>query len=317
MRPLPTCSMQAGTCKVVAMYKWDIFPKAEHEPSHGTERGLMTGFPSRTPPLVSVAMVTYNHERFITQAIESVLAQRTSFPIELVVGDDASSDGTARHIEALQARAPDVVRPIIRPANIGMNRNVERVLAEGRGEFVACLEGDDYWTAFDKLQTQVDILRACDNIVGVFHPVAVVDAFGRPTGEIYPVEIETETTTGDWLANNLGPTASIVLRRSALVRLPDTSRPSGCAIGQCGFLPSLHGRWRFIPNVMASYRLHEGGAWSNLSKTEACAAVVEMLEVFVASLPPPFSDTARQELARAAPERVGGCARMRAVCRGA
>ena len=281
----------------------------------------MTGFPSRTPPLVSVAMVTYNHERFITQAIESVLAQRTSFPIELVVGDDASSDGTARHIEALQARAPDVVRPIIRPANIGMNRNVEGVLAECRGEFVAFLEGDDYWTAFDKLQTQVDILRARDNIVGVFHPVAVVDAFGRHTGETYPVEMKTETTTRDWLANNLGPTASIVLRRSALVRLPDSVETLKMRDWPMWVFASLHGRWRFIPNVMAAYRLHEGGAWSNLSKAEACAAIVEMFEVFVAHLPPPFSDTARQELTArrlsaledvlellgGMPRRVGNC----------
>src|SRR5215469_8956033 len=93
-------------------------------------------------PLVSVAMITYNHERFITRAIESVLAQRTSFPIELVIGEDASSDDTRAHVEMLSAKAPQLIRTLIRPANIGMHLNVEGVLQECRGEFVAFLEGD-------------------------------------------------------------------------------------------------------------------------------------------------------------------------------
>jgi Glycosyl transferase family 2 len=256
----------------------------------------MTAFASRTPPLVSVAMIAYNHERFIRQAIESVLAQRTSFPIELVVGDDASFDGTARHIEALQARAPDVVRPIIRPENIGMHRNVEGVLEECRGEFVAFLEGDDYWTAYDKLQTQVDILRACENIVGVFHPVAIVDAFGRHVGET-PFETKSEFTTRDWLAGNLASTASVVLRRSALLRLPDGVQTLKMRDWPMWVFASLHGPWRFLPDVMAAYRVHEGGAWSSLSKAEASAAIIEMFEVFAAYLPPPFSGTAWQWLA--------------------
>jgi glycosyltransferase involved in cell wall biosynthesis len=247
-------------------------------------------------PLVSVAMITYNHERFIAQAIESVLAQRTSFPIELVVGDDASSDGTVRHIEALKARAPDVVRPIIRPANIGMNRNIEGVLAECRGTFIAFLEGDDYWTAFDKLQTQVDILRARDDIVGVFHSAMVVDAVGCDTGATFAHEVKTETTTRDWLEYNLAPTASIVLRRSALDRLPDRVQALKMRDWPMWVFASLHGPWRFIPKVMAAYRLHDGGVWSNLSKLEASAAIVEMFEVFVAHLPPQFSNDARRSL---------------------
>jgi glycosyltransferase involved in cell wall biosynthesis len=255
----------------------------------------MADFPSRAPA-VSVAMITYNHERFITQAIESVLAQRTRFPIELVVGDDASTDGTARQIEALRARAPDVIRPIIRPTNVGMHRNVEGVLAECRGEFVAFLEGDDYWTADDKLQIQVDMLRACDNIVGVFHSAMFVDSCGRETGAIYTRKMKTETTTRDWLECNLAPTASIVVRRSALVRLPDAVQKLKMRDWPMWVFASLHGPWRFLPKVMAAYRVHEGGVSSTLSKAEAIAADVEAFEVFAAHLPPPFWDTARQWL---------------------
>jgi hypothetical protein len=257
----------------------------------------MADLTGRTP-LVSVAMIAYNHERFITQAIESVLAQRTSFPIELVVGDDASTDGTARHIEALRARAPDVIRPIIRPTNVGAHRNEEGVLAECRGEFVAFLEGDDYWTADDKLQIQVDTLRTYNNVVGVFHQATKVDSLGRQTGTIFPKGLKTEVTIGDWLEGDLAPTASVMLRRNALGRLPDGIQQLKGRDWPMWVFASLHGPWRFLPQVMCAYRVHNSGAWSGLTRPEQFQALIEHLDYFSAHLPPPFSRAARRQSAR-------------------
>jgi glycosyltransferase involved in cell wall biosynthesis len=257
----------------------------------------MADFANRWP-LVSVAMPTYNHEPFITQAIESVLAQRTNFSIELVVGDDASADGTARCIEAQRARAPDVVRPIIRPANIGMHRNVEGVLAECRGEFVAFLEGDDFWIADDKLQIQVDTLRACTNVVGVFHPAMVVDASGRDTGKVYGREIKAKITTRDWLEGNLAPTASVMLRRSALGPLPDGVRELKMRDWPMWIFASLHGSWRCLPRVMAAWRVHDGGAWNGLSRGEQRLVMMAGLDFLETHLPSQFSKIIQRQLAR-------------------
>ena len=95
--------------------------------------------------MVSVILIAYNQRRYIRQAIESVLAQETSFPYELLIGDDASDDGTS-DIVAEYARAyPDIIKAFIRPENVGAARNAVLLLQQARGELIASLEGDDYW----------------------------------------------------------------------------------------------------------------------------------------------------------------------------
>src|SRR4030088_1685053 len=100
---------------------------------------------------LSVMMITYNHERFIAQAITSVLAQRVNFDYEIVVGEDCSTDGTREILMDFHRRFPDRIVPLLRDQNIGAMRNVEATLAACRGRYLAVLEGDDYWTCEEKL----------------------------------------------------------------------------------------------------------------------------------------------------------------------
>jgi glycosyltransferase involved in cell wall biosynthesis len=257
----------------------------------------MSGEISKFTPLVSVAMITYNHERFVTKAIESVLAQRTSFPIELVIGDDASPDHTCRRIEALRAQAPELIRPLIRPTNIGMHRNLEGVLEECRGEFVAFLEGDDYWTCDEKLEVQVDILRRNERAVGVFHPVTIVDSLGEETGAIHPWKLNTEVRTQELVGtSNIIPTASVMIRRDALVRLPDRYRKLKMRDWPIWVHASLLGPWLFFPEVMAAYRVHGGGVWNSSSRAARRDSTIELFEALATELTPPVSAMARRGL---------------------
>jgi glycosyltransferase involved in cell wall biosynthesis len=249
-------------------------------------------------PLVSVAMITYNHERFITKAIESVLEQRTTFPIEIVIGDDASSDSTSQKVEVLRARAPELIRVLPRPINIGMHRNLEGVLEECRGEFVAFLEGDDYWTSTDKLQTQVDVLGRHVHVVGIFHPATIVDALDRATGETHSKKVETEIGTKELLEGEFGPTASVMMRRDALVSLPDSFRKLNMCDLPMWVFASLHGPWLFLPEVTAAYRVHDRGSWNSLSCTAQRDSRIELFDTFAAELPRPFPAIARQQLIR-------------------
>jgi glycosyltransferase involved in cell wall biosynthesis len=257
----------------------------------------------KSAPLVSVAMITYNHERFITKAIESVLAQQTSFPIELVIGDDASTDDTSWHIEVLKAQAPEVIRTLIRPTNIGMHRNEEGVLKECRGEFVAFLEGDDYWTSEEKLQSQVNVLRTRAHIVGVFHPVTIVDARDRETDtpsnwRSNGTTTETEIETKDLVEQNIVPTASVMIRRDALASLPDSCRKLKMLDWPMWVFASLHGPWLYLPNVMAAYRVHDHGSWSGLSSAARRDAMIELFQMFATELPQPFPAIASRKLTR-------------------
>ena len=111
-------------------------------------------------PLVSVCMTTYNHERYIAQAIESVLRQQTDFAVEVVVGEDCSTDNTLAICREYEAKYPDRVRVIASEINIVMHANYRRTIEACRGEYVAMCDGDDWFSDPNKLQLQVDKLRA-------------------------------------------------------------------------------------------------------------------------------------------------------------
>jgi len=111
-------------------------------------------------PFVSVGMITYNHEDYIGRAIEHVAGQETSFPIELIIGEDCSTDRTREIVFEYQRKYPDLIRIITSESNVGMRRNGLRTYEAARGKYIAFCEGDDYWHHPRKLQTQVDFLES-------------------------------------------------------------------------------------------------------------------------------------------------------------
>src|SRR5687768_16687744 len=107
---------------------------------------------------VSVAMITYNHEAFVAQAIESVLMQKTDFDFELVIGEDCSTDKTREIVNGYKSKYGERIRVLLPAKNLGINRNLKQTLLACQGRYIALLEGDDYWTSSLKLQKQVNFL---------------------------------------------------------------------------------------------------------------------------------------------------------------
>ncbi len=110
-------------------------------------------------PLVSVCMTTYNHEKYISQAIESVLCQRTTFSFEVVIGEDCSSDNTLAICRQYEAQHPDIVRVVASEHNIGMHRNYRRTIEACQGKYIAMCDGDDWFSDENKLQMQVEMIE--------------------------------------------------------------------------------------------------------------------------------------------------------------
>jgi glycosyltransferase involved in cell wall biosynthesis len=106
-----------------------------------------------------VAITTYNLEKWLPRALDSALMQRRDFPIEIVIGDDASTDGTLCIAQAYRDKHPDIIRVVERANNVGVQRNTYETLGACRGKYTACLDGDDYWTDPDKLRVQVEVLE--------------------------------------------------------------------------------------------------------------------------------------------------------------
>jgi glycosyltransferase involved in cell wall biosynthesis len=110
-------------------------------------------------PLVSVAMITFNHRPYIDQAVRSVLAQTTDFPFELVIGEDCSTDGTRERVVSLSRQEAAKIRLITSESNVGMHANSARTLAGCRGKYLAFCEGDDFWHDPTKLTRQVAMME--------------------------------------------------------------------------------------------------------------------------------------------------------------
>jgi glycosyltransferase involved in cell wall biosynthesis len=111
-------------------------------------------------PKVSVSLITYNHEKYIASCLDSVIGQKTSFDLEIIVSDDCSTDGTADIIAGFAARYPQLIKPILRKQNVGMVKNALETINQCTGDYIAILEGDDFWCDENKLQKQADYLNS-------------------------------------------------------------------------------------------------------------------------------------------------------------
>lgn len=227
---------------------------------------------------VSVCLVTYNHEPYIAQAVESVLAQRVTFPIELVVGEDCSTDRTREILQSLAQKHPAVIRLRLAERNMGGKNNFISTFAMCRGQYVAMLEGDDFWTCPEKLQRQVAALDAHPEWAICFHAANCCYEAGMHGPAIYPVDWSKPVATiADLFEANFMATASVVFRNHLFPELP--SWFSRILIGDwpLHLLNAAHGDIGFLPEVMSVYRIHRSGVWSGISPAARMTAIFEML----------------------------------------
>ena len=163
-------------------------------------------------PLLSVCMTTYNHERYIAQAIESVLGQRTTFAVEVVVGEDCSTDSTLRICREYESRYPDRVRVITSESNVGMHENYRRTIEACRGMYIAMLDGDDWFSDMDKLQIQVEELEKS----GAAMCYTRSERRSESDSKIYP-EGTLHTTFEDMLRLNTAENCTTVALRDKIL----------------------------------------------------------------------------------------------------
>lgn len=229
-------------------------------------------WPEDTPPLVTIHCLTYNHVNFIRDAIEGFLMQETTFPVEILIHDDASTDGTAEIVRAYQQRHPRLFRTIFQVENQrskgieGRGRIRKAIRGLIRGDFIAYCEGDDFWISPQKLEKQVASLQAHPEAYLSYGAHLVVDERGR---EIHPLEHRLPTPgllpTGAYFQDLCGSwqMASLLVRRtlfrdwSAWVRTLPFLDQALMAIA------SLRGPICCIPGVHSAYRIHPGGIHSS------------------------------------------------------
>jgi glycosyltransferase involved in cell wall biosynthesis len=211
-------------------------------------------------PKVNVLIVTHNHEQFIGQALESVLAQQVDFPYTVVVGEDCSTDQTRAVVEYYRQRYPDRIKPLYHTYNVGPGANLKACLAACQAPYIAALDGDDYWTDPHKLAKQVAWLEANPDFSLCFHHVEVLKE-GQEVQILPPLNTQSVYTLTDLLGSTIPPTSSVVLR-NCLPTLPDwLFETFPIDLPLCALYAEV-GKIKLLPEVMGRYRHHAGGTWT-------------------------------------------------------
>lgn len=230
-------------------------------------------------PLLSVLLITYNHEKYIRQSLDSVLAQKTDFDLEIVVGEDCSTDGTRKILDEYRDKYPDKIRLLYRSRNFGRpTLNVYETAMKCRGKYIATLEGDDYFTDDRKLQKAVDFLESHSEYSGCANPSILVGSDGEELEDRTPLALynweKEDYTLEDYETADIWPgqTASIVTRNfwkdglydyTVIYRAHDFIDDAWILL-----FAVLHGPMHRFGEVMSAWRyvVKEGGEnWNSLN----------------------------------------------------
>ncbi|MEI7675362.1 MAG: glycosyltransferase [Bacteroidales bacterium] len=231
-------------------------------------------------PLVSVWVITYQHRNFITDCLAGILMQKTNFPIEIVIGDDESSDGTREFCKQYAENNPDKIRLFLRERNQSVvTLNGKTLYFNGRlttmscrGKYIAFCEGDDYWTDPYKLQKQVDFLENNQSFAICFHNANVFNnkentfVFQQPG-----INEDKIYTINDYLKNNPCPTAAVLFKSEYINSLPEwfSKTPFGDYTLYLYILSKSGKNAYYFKDTMSVYRIHSGGVHGNAHLSNA------------------------------------------------
>lgn len=220
-------------------------------------------------PVVSICCITYNHHLYLEECMEGFLMQKTNFPIEILIHDDASTDGTTEIVKSYAERFPDIIIPTFQTEN-QFSKGVKItpiLLKKARGKYIALCEGDDYWTDPLKLQKQVDFLEENEEYVICYSNASIVDEKNNLLEESkLPLNSQR-----DFDENELKKGAFVLTLTSCFKNIiKEFPKEYNKAPNGDTFLFSLlghYGKGKYMDNIDKSvYRKHSGGVWGNIQE---------------------------------------------------
>lgn len=228
---------------------------------------------SNSGPVVSVCMITYNHEKHIAQAIEGVLIQQTTFAIELVLAEDKSTDNTRKICEQYALQHPEIIRLLPSDKNLGMMPNFIRAHDVCLGTYIATCEGDDYWTDSLKLQKQVDFLdkNGKYSLVGTRNLVLKDNELSE--GNYFSGDFDIYDLIQKHRCH-----PSTFLFRNVLKNLNTWFLPQNAGDTVLIWMCATMGDIKVLPDITSVYRLHEGGIYSSKSVKDQHLTTIKNFE---------------------------------------
>ena len=242
---------------------------------------------------MSVCVRTHNQERFIREALDSVLCQKTNFQFEIIIGDDDSKDDTVSILKEYQKQYPEKIRLLLSETNLGGPENLKRVIEASNAKYITCLDGDDFYTDEYKLQKQVDFLEVNPEYAACFHNTWNVDEQGRKQSLFNPPNFASVHDAHEFIRERwFVPIHSAVLRRE-YIEFPDWYNTVMNDDYVVHLSVAKHGTYYYMPDVMVAYRRHCGNtsiAYHDLilTDTQLCTILENMKPLYPENYAPDF-----------------------------
>jgi len=220
--------------------------------------------------VVSVWIITYNHEPYIAEAIESVLMQKTDFDYKIIIGEDCSTDRTREIVKEYKNKYPDKIDLYLSEENLGVMGLIRATYGMCKGKYVTSFDGDDYYTDPYKLQKQVDFLEANPDFVLHFHRANIINevrGYEIMSGEAFSRNPDNTLDVDHFLEGTNPIITSSVMNRNVLgATLPEWYFELPFPDYSYYFLLMQYGKVQYSSEVMSAYRVHEKGSWSGESE---------------------------------------------------
>ena len=234
-------------------------------------------------PLVSVICLTYNHESYLRQALDSILMQETQFSYEIVLAEDSSTDGTRSICEEYQAKYPDIIKYVWSENNVGVWANEIRAHEKARGKYFAYCEGDDYWTDTNKLQKQVAFMEAHEDYMMCFHNTGVLNQSSRAIILNGNISESKEFHESDVFPNWVAHTSSFMIRRELWGKFLGMKHRNWLESTDTVLvlLGMKYGRVWGIKEEMSVYRMNNHSMMANENSVEVLGQYIRHLKCFL------------------------------------
>ena len=229
---------------------------------------------------VSVSCLVYNHEKYLRKCLDGFVMQKTNFKFEVLIHDDASTDGSQDIIREYEQKYPDLIKPIYQTENqYSKSINIGRTYQypRAKGKYIAFCEGDDYWTDENKLQKQYDALENHPQCGMCVHETTCVNEDGSPNDRVFPlVHFDSGVISGSKIIQNypewLFHLSSFFIRKDLLFKLyyDNTQLCKLCPVGDTliQYFSAVFTDYYYIDSKMSTYRWFSDGSWTKRLRTE-------------------------------------------------
>lgn len=232
---------------------------------------------------LSIIITSYNQEQYIAECVDSILFQNIPFKYEIIVADDCSTDATLSIITEKLKKVDANYHVLTSDKNLGISKNYQRAFAKCQGEYIAVIEGDDYWTDPNRLKKHVDFLdnrREC--VMSFNRMIEFNEAKALYQYEEWKSNNEYEYITSQQMAlgNKIGNLSACVFRNSEIKKIKKEIYEIAIADWMLGLTLGQFGLIAKLKDIMSVYRINPNGQWNKLSVKQQKESIIECIDIY-------------------------------------